>query len=198
MDRSNDNRREHHTRPAVDDGTGVLGGTGLERALDAWAAEAAVDEAAAARARRHWLEVQARATATMAGVLLDLGERGQSVVLGVDEVRLRGPIVGIGADFVVLDRGAGTAAVVPLPAVATVRAADDAAVWGDRDVRLELTLASMLGPVADDRPAITAHTAGGPVRGTLQSAGDDVMRIRLDGGATVWIAIGAVRHLILH
>lgn len=175
----------------------MLGGDVLGRSLATWAAEAAVDEAAAARARRHWLTVQAESTATVAGVLLDLGERGRSVQLGVGDVQVRGRIVGLGADFVVIERADGTAVLVAVAAVGLIRSIDDVAVWGDRDVRLDTTLAGIVGPIAAERPVVTATTDAGTVHGALRSAGDDVLRIRLEGGGTTWVPTGALRLLVL-
>lgn len=173
-------------------------GSSLDSTLAAWVEQAAVNEAAAARARRHWLTVQAEGESSLAGVLVDLGERGRPVVLAVDDLTVRGRIVGIGSDFVVVERDDGRPVIVALDAVAMVRSAEDVAVWGDRQVRVDTTLAGILGPIAAERPEVTVRTSAGSVNGVLRSAGADVARIRLDGGSTTWIAVAGLRVVVLN
>lgn len=176
---------------------GVLGGS-LDSALAQWMERAIVDEAAAARVRRHWLTVQAEGDSSLAGVLVDLGERGRPVVIVVDDATLRGRVVGMGADFVVLERDDARVALVPTAAIAMVRSSEDATVWGDREVYLETTLEGIIGSVAAERPEVAVWTQAGMISGVLRTAGHDVLRIRLDGGATTWVALAAVRILVLN
>ncbi|MDQ3293286.1 MAG: hypothetical protein M3527_02365, partial [Actinomycetota bacterium] len=56
-------------------------GQDLLARLAAWAAAARVDEAAAARSRERWLRQAADEEAMVAGVLLDLAERADTVVV---------------------------------------------------------------------------------------------------------------------
>lgn len=157
-----------------------------------------MDQAATERARRHWLTIQAEGDSTLVGVLVDLGERGRPVAISVDDKILRGRIVGTGADFVVLERDDTRAAIIPLGAVGMVRSTEDLDVWGDREVRLETTLVGIGAAVAAERPEVTAWTTSGMVNGVLRSAGDDVLRIRLDNGTSVWVALTALRLLVLN
>lgn len=175
----------------------MLGGS-LDSALAQWMERAIVDEAAAARVRRHWLTVQAEGDSSLAGVLVDLGERGRPVVIVVDDATLRGRVVGMGADFVVLERDDARVALVPTAAIAMVRSSEDATVWGDREVYLETTLEGIIGSVAAERPEVAVWTQAGMISGVLRTAGHDVLRIRLDGGATTWVALAAVRILVLN
>lgn len=62
-------------RGAVPPAAGVLGASDFGARLERWIAEARSTDAAAARARTHWLRVQAGASATVAGVLVDLAEQ---------------------------------------------------------------------------------------------------------------------------
>lgn len=175
---------------------GLFGDDVVGASLAAWAAEATVDEAAAARARRHWLTVQAESESSVAGVLLDLGERERTVVLGVDATQIRGRIVGVGADFVVIERPDGAAVIVTMDAVGTVRSIEDTPVWGDRGVRLDTTLSGILGPIASDRPSVVVHATAGTVHGVLRSAGTDVLRLQTDAGPA-WVPVAALHMLVL-
>ncbi|HAS10346.1 MAG TPA: hypothetical protein DCS55_07495 [Acidimicrobiaceae bacterium] len=181
---------------------GVLGGTdGLARSLERWAADALVDEAARQRTRQRWLRVQAEEEASTIGALVDLAERGRPVVLDVGEHRVRGTIVGVGADFLALRSERDQDVLVRTDAVEVVRAEPGGrAVIGDRTVLVEVALDAVVGPLAADRPEVLIRTRSGQVvRGELRSAGADVVRLRTNGDppAPVWIPLAAVAVLIL-
>ena len=181
---------------------GVLGGTdGLARSLERWAADALVDEAAQQRTRQRWLRVQAEEEASTIGALVDLAERGRPVVLDVGEHRVRGTIVGVGADFLALRSERDQDVLVRTDAVEVVRAEPGGrAVIGDRTVLVEVALDAVVGPLAADRPEVLIRTRSGQVvRGELRSAGTDVVRLRTDGDppAPAWIPLAAVAVLIL-
>lgn len=184
------------------DGSGLLAGPdSLGRALARWAADAMVDEAAAARVRARWLRVQAEESASLVGTLVDLGERGRPVVLDVGEHRLRGALVGIGGDFVAVQTDRGQQVLVRTTAIDVVRAEPGgAAVTGDRSTLLDITLDAVLGPVAADRPDVLVRTvAGVAVRGQLRSAGTDVVQLRPDGDppTPTWVATGSIAVLVI-
>lgn len=180
----------------------VLGGaSALADALERWAADAAVDEAARRRARERWLQVQAEEEASLAGTLLDLAERGRTVGLEVGDHRLRGRIVGLGADFVALRSDRGQDVLVRTAAVEVVRGEPgERPVTGDRTAVVDTGLAGVLGPLAAERPEVLVRTAGGAVlRGELRSAGLDVIRLRIAGEppTPAWVSIDAVSTLVL-
>jgi hypothetical protein len=183
-------------------GAGVLGGEGaLSRALERWAADAAVDEAARQRARQRWLRVQAEEEATVAGVLLDLAERGATVCLDIGPHRLRGRIVGLGDDFVAARSETDQEVLVPSDAIEVVRSEPGAPdVVGDRAALLDVTLADVLVPLAAERPEVAIRTRSGTVvRGELRSAGTDVARLRVPGEppTSAWVPVMAIQLLIL-
>ena len=182
---------------------GALGGDGFGRALERWAADAVVDEAARTRLRERWLRVQAEESASLAGALIDLAERRTPLVIDVGDHRVRGVVVGVGGDFVALRAtdGPGRDVLVRLSAIAVVRPEPGAVeVRGDRTVLFDLTLDAVMGPVAADRPDVLVRTSHGQVvRGELRSAGVDVLRLRADGDppAPVWVPLDAVTVLVI-
>lgn len=183
-------------------GAGVLGSEGaLSRALERWAADAAVDEAARQRARQRWLRVQAEEEATAAGVLLDLAERSTTVSLDIGAQRLRGRVVGLGDDFVAVHTETDQEVLVPTDAVEVIRGEPGAPdVVGDRAALLDVTLASVLVPLAAERPEVAIRTRSGTVvRGELRSAGTDVARLRVPGEppTAAWVPVVAIQLLIL-
>jgi hypothetical protein len=199
MDRSTDERRPRGPLP---DGSGVLGADDLlARTLARWAADAAVDEAAAARLRTYWLRVQAEEEASVLGTLVDLAERGRPVVVDVAGHRLGGVVIGVGADFVAMRTDRRQQALVPLAAIDVIRAEPGGVdVRGDRTPLLDVALDAVLGPVAAERPTVVVRTTGGAiVRGELRSAGTDVLRLRADGDPPVptWIPLAAVAVVLL-
>jgi len=170
-------------------------------ALHRWIAEARVDDAAARRAKQRWLEDQAGDTATVAGVLLDLGERELTVQVTTAAGRhVRGVVAGLGADFVTFRDARGVLAVVPLRAVALVRPGPGVrAATGDRMPGLDAAFSEALAAFAVERPDVTVHAAGDDVHGRLVAAGIDVLTVRLDGAShdVVHVATGTVDHLVM-
>jgi hypothetical protein len=196
MERSRD---DDALRPSPEGAAGLLGDDSFGDALARWAAEATVDEAARSRARERWLRIQAEEEASLAGALVDLAERGRPVLLDGGAHRLRGLIVGVGADFVAMRSDAGQQVLVPLGAVEVVRAQPGSEVIGDRSSTLDVTLATVLGPIAADRTEVLVHTDRQAVRGLLRAVGGDVLRVRSDGDppAPVWVPLAAVRMVVL-
>jgi len=187
--------------PSPADARHVLGGDDFAVALGRWAADAAVDEAARQRARQRWLRLQAAEEASLVGTLVDLAERRRVVSLDVGAERLRGRVVGVGADFVALRTERDQQALVRTGSIDAVRAEPgSAAVAGDRAPVLDVGLAGVLGPLAAERPDVVVRTRGGSVvRGELVSAGADVVRLRVPGDppAPAWVPVDAIAVLVL-
>lgn len=181
---------------------GVLGGAdALTRALERWAADALVDEAARQRTRQRWLRLQAEEEASTLGTLVDLAEQGRPVVLDVGDHRVRGVIVGVGADFLALRSERDQDVLVRTAAIEVVRSEPGGRpVIGDRAVLVEVALDGVVGPLAADRPELLIRTRSGQVvRGELRSAGTDVLRLRTDGDppSSVWVPLGTVDLVVL-
>ena len=71
--------------------------------LERWAADARAREAADARVRERWLRAQAEDGANLAGLLLALAERRETVVVTTTAAAgHRGVVTGVGVDFVAL------------------------------------------------------------------------------------------------
>lgn len=169
--------------------------------LAGWIAEGLVDAAAAERARRRWLERQEAEDASLAGVLLDLAERGRPVTARTIGGRTsRGPVAALGADFVVIREERLGDVMLPLAALATVRAAPgDEAPVGARPVALMIVLAEALVELAADRPSVVVCAAGEELRGDLCRAGRDVIAVALTNQQreVISIATAATDHVIV-
>lgn len=188
---------------AVPPSAGLLGGPDLAARLERWVADARSDDAAAARSRERWLRLQADESATFAGVLVDLAERGTPVVVhGAAGRRHRGSIAAVASDFCALRTSSQRAVLLTFTGIGSVRPdADSPGPAGDRVVRAEIGLAEMLSVLAADRPRvliITAADATG-VAGELSRVGRDLVTVRLDGEAraTAYVAIRAIAEVSL-
>jgi hypothetical protein len=181
---------------------GLLGGEGLVRRLEAWAADARAEDAAARRSRERWLRQAAEEEATLAGVLADLGERGTPVVLRTGSGRShQGEVRVVGADFVALRTGTGDV-VVATAALGVVRHAPGAApVTGDRAVTTELHLADLIGQLAAERERVLLVTLDGhdAVAGEVRSVGRDVVVVRPDGErrGAIYVRLDAVAEITM-
>jgi hypothetical protein len=170
-------------------------------ALHAWIAEGQVDEAARARARQRWLERQAAEEATLAGVLVDLAERGRPVLVTTrGGHRLSGPVRAVGADFGVVRETRLGDVVFPIDRIGSIRAAPgDGLPAGTTPVTFGLTFGAGVTELAADRPHVVVSAAGETHRGTLASAGADVITVLLDAARreTVHVATSAIDHLVI-
>ena len=187
--------------------TGADGGLEGLGDLERWAADARAREAADARVRERWLRAQAEEEASLAGVLVALAERRETVVLttGVGR-RHRGVVAGVGLDFAALRAPAGTTTLVTLAGVGDVRVVEEAtgrkaapAATGAPDERpgaLGVALVDVLGQAAGQRPRISVQTGAGVVVGDLRAVGRDVLTVRTDGAAgLVYVGLASVSEI---
>lgn len=197
-------------QPGSRRGTGdPLGATvAFDAALGRWRDAGRTDAAVGQRRRQGWLERQAGADTTLAGVLAGHAERGRRVALTtVDGSTRPGWVRAVGTDVVVLDTPATAVLLVALHAVVAVRAAEpDPAAGarrsatgggpiGDEASVLDATLADLLAELAPDRPdlGLRLGAAGPRVSGELIGVGLDTVALRPTGdGATIHVALGAI------
>jgi hypothetical protein len=195
-DRPGRERWDEDSRSA--DGMIARPASGLAARLHALIADARAEESADARARERWLRTAADADATLAGVLLDLGERDANVAIAtVEGRRLLGTIELVGVDFISVRTDAGHEVLLAAGALASVRTAPslDPAV-GDRVATTDLRLADVLAELAADRTRVrlVVRDSGDVVAGELRSVGRDVLTLRTEGpsGGTTYVPLVAV------
>jgi len=175
--------------------------------LEQWAADARAREAADARVRERWLRAQAAEEASLAGVLLALAERRETVTLTtVHGRRHRGVVTGVGVDFVAVEVPAGTPTLVALAALADVRVVEQGAAPGTRSTAQAATtgdgpgqaamgvrMGDVLAQAAGQRPRVAVHAGAASVVGELRAMGSDVLTLRTDGDArAVYIGLASV------
>jgi hypothetical protein len=147
-------------------------------AFDELADEARATDAVRRRSQARWLRRQATEEATLAGVLVDLSERGDVVSLRSASGRThRGPVSFVGGDHVVV----GHDVWVRSAAIVAVRFTGDVAT-GDRVPVRDTRLVESLAELAPDRPAVVVVAFdGSSIRGELVGVGADVVTLVLDG-----------------
>jgi hypothetical protein len=179
----------------VDD---VQPGDDLVSAFHRWAAGERTTAAARNRATERWLRDQASASASWAGVLIDLAEQAATVVIGMGRLRCSGRIVGVARDFCVLQQSGGRPALIALEAISAVwppsRGAESPA--GDRRPSLALSMAGALSALADERARVSLTLSDGDqVEGELVTVGEDVITLRTEAPArrSVYVRLASVR-----
>lgn len=159
-----------------------------------WLAEQRADAAAASRSRERWLRQAAGEEALLAGVLLDLAERADTVVVqGVGARTHRGRVRAVGEDFVALRTGRADV-LVTYDAVVAVRPEGRPVEGADRPPALDLSFAEALAALAGDRPRVlTMSRDGTGLAGELRSVGRDVATLRLaETAGVVYVPIASL------
>ncbi|HET6966586.1 MAG TPA: hypothetical protein VFH58_17575 [Acidimicrobiales bacterium] len=195
-------------------GGGEPGPDELLADLARWAAAERVTRAASERARTRDLIAQSTATATWAGLLVDLAEAAAEVTLWLEGGRkLTGRLVGTGRDFAVVERRGGRAALVRTGAISALAPAGEAhdpgrpggaAGWhvgaggrragGSRPPGVDLSLAAALDGLAAEGYPVSLHSGAETVTGVLVACGEDVVTLRADGAQRrpVYVPLGRV------
>ena len=206
-----------------DGGTGSGAGPGREPAADGpdegllgeiarWVASERVARAAAERSRARSLAAQSAATATWAGVLVDLAEQEAPVSVAVVGARIAGRLVGVARDFCVVEVGDGHPAVIRLDAITEVgttsgpggrgsriAAPGGSAPGGSRRPAAAVSLVDVLEAAAAEASPVSLHTPSGMVNGDLVALGQDVVTLRDPGPSQrrIHVPLSAVAACVL-
>lgn len=173
----------------------------FEAHLAAWVADARSGAAIDARRRRQDLAAQQADDAGLAGILVDLGERGTVVSLVAGNVQVHGTVRAVGQDFVaVCTQARSSVALVRLARLGVVRTLPGERIaGGDRTPMVDLVLDDLLAELAADRPRLQVHTTGEAIGGELRGAGRDVLVLRTDGTppGTAYVPTAAIAAVVL-
>ena len=177
------------------------GGWGDDGNLDAWAAGARAQEAAAARTRQRWLRQQAAEQADFASLLVEWRERGSPVAVttAVGRCYHQARITAVGRDCVALATAQGRV-LLSSRAVVAVQPHDETEVTLAIDMRStsDDSMDELVQRAAHDRELVTIHVDGAPEPfvGELQACGRDVVVIRLERtGAVVYLTLASVSEM---
>jgi hypothetical protein len=142
---------------------------------------------------------QATESATLAGALLDLAERRESVTIHTAFASHEGQLVAATRQLGALRLADGGAALIALPAITAV---SPLPAWpvGEREPALDLDLADVLAALAADRPSVCLELDGGKrIVGVLEAVGTELVALHLDGDAPgrALIALHAITACLL-
>ncbi len=173
-------------------------GDDLVAAFHRWAAGERTTAAARNRSRERSLRDQASASASWAGVLVDLAEQAATVVIGMGRVRCTGRIVGVARDFCVVQQAAGRPLLIGLEAISAVWPASRGGGFaaGDRRPSLALSMAGALSALAEERARVALTLSeGDQVEGELVAVGEDVITLRTEAPSrrSVYVRLASVR-----
>jgi len=167
--------------------------------------QAAHDAAVRSRAERRERHERAVETGTWLGTLRDLAERRAVLVLHVRGGRpLRGHLLGLSSDHLVLATASGARAHLRLAAVRAARpepgrGAPPAS--GDREAPSRATVEDVLDMLAEERgsAALLLRDVVDPLRGRVEGIGEDVVTLRLEGAdpALVYLPTAAVDGVLI-
>jgi hypothetical protein len=157
-----------------------LSGDDLVAAFGRWAADERVTLAAESRSRQRRISEAAFSSATWAGVLVDLAEAGEPLVLVVGSRRLSCVIVGVGLDFCVVESEGAPPSMVALRAILSVWPSERriSRPAGDRGPALRLSFAAALAVLAEERLPVALWIGDERVEGDLLAVGEDVATVR--------------------
>jgi hypothetical protein len=157
--------------------------------FERWLSEATVEEAARNRARRAWLRRVRDEDRSVVGLLLGSARRGERIGLGtIAGDMVRGVVLAVGTDVVVLDTG-GATALVALDAVTELLAGTTM----DDGEAVSRTLADALRLLEPGTELRVTTRAGGAVRvGRLVSVGLDVLTLEADARLLLHVPIAAL------
>jgi len=168
-------------------------------------ADARVDDAAATRARTHWLTQQATQSATLVGAFVDLSEQRTPIRVRLrDRSEIAGTVVAVGADVVVLLTASGTALLAPAHVTTVGTEGGHASAPQGRTVAPHTagsrTMIELLHDLAANRAQVRIRTIdGGDHAGELRAAGVDVLTIGVGSRSThnVLLHLTAVTSVVI-
>lgn len=167
--------------------------------LARWAASERVGRSAAERSRTRLLQDQAAATATWAGLLVDLAERRSDVTVSVRAgPAVSGRLVATARDFVVVENRRAVPVMVRTDAVTAVAPSGVGTgaerPGGHRPPPLDLTLAGALDALAGERAPVVVRAGSDLITGWVVACGQDVVTIRAEGAGArpVYLPVSSV------
>lgn len=156
-------------------------GGALTASLYQWAADARIDELSQAKSREHWLRQQLAEDTTFSGVLVDLAEQAQPVVITTAAANDHsGVVVTVGADFLVLQDELATEVLIRRAAIVGVRTVGQATTsLGSRTATVDMYFNEALSALAENQPRVIVATTGSnpAVVGDLHIVGQDVVTL---------------------
>ncbi|MEE9415332.1 MAG: hypothetical protein V3V01_08605 [Acidimicrobiales bacterium] len=176
----------------------LLGGD-FTRALDSWLAAGRIDDAAAARSRRHWFDQQLSDEASLAAMFVDLAESGKQVRLALAAaIVLPVTLATVGLDFVIAIDAHDHEHIIATRSILRVEVTNRSPPLGTTRDLAQLKLQEVLALAAEERPEVVVHDFDGSgARGELTQVGSDylVLRVRESNYRSIVIPTSSISRL---
>lgn len=170
----------------------------VDGAVERWLAEVRVDAAARERAAVAGLRALAAEEATLAGVLVDLATRGEAVSLVMRSGKQhRGHVRLVAPDAVVVALETRQWLVARLAAVAALRTVQSPPVPGEAEPSTLTRFVRIASALAAPGDWVVITSGASTFGGTMESAGEDVVVLRLDNGDRAYVALADADELSL-
>jgi hypothetical protein len=172
--------------------------TADDRSVERWLAEVRVEEAARERSRLADLRALDAGEGTLAGVLVDLAERGDVVVVALRTGRRhRGRVRLVGPDAAMLALDTGQWSVLRLRAIASVRTVTAGLVLGQGAPSSTSSFERLVTAVVEPGDLVVVAVGQDAVSGRVDAAGDDLVVLHLANGERAYASLRAADEVLL-
>ena len=169
-----------------------------DRELDSWRADAAIAEAARIRRRTASWSHLGSADAELAGVLLDLAERGVDVSVSLTSERVyRGVVLAVASTWVMVRTNAGARVALRLRAIAALDHSGQRASFGERRAPITTGFVPMLEQYVEIGEPFTAWCGHQRLSGELVGIGDDLVILAVDTSRIRYLSIDAIDEVVI-
>lgn len=169
-----------------------------DRVLDDWMATSRTDEAARNRRRTAAWREHGPVDASLAGVLLDLADRGTEVLLSLTGGRShRVVIIEVAATWVLARTRADDCVLLRLRCVASLDCCALPLSFGERSAPVTAGFVATLHRLAEVGDVITMWSGAQTTSGELRVLGDEIAVVALDAATTRYVSLDEVDEVII-
>lgn len=169
-----------------------------DRDFEDWRANSAIAEAARSRRRTATWSQHGSADAGLAGVLLDLAERGTEVVISlINGHSHRGVVLAVASTWAMLRINAGARVVLRLRAVAAIDCTGQRSSFGERCAPITTGFAPMLERSVEPGEQLTVWCGHQRLSGELSGVGDDLAILTVNSSTLRYVSIEAIDEVVI-
>jgi hypothetical protein len=169
-----------------------------DRNFEDWRANSAIAEAARSRRRTASWAQHGHADAGLAGVLLDLAERGADVIISlVNDHSHRGVVLAVASTWAMLRTNAGARVAIRLRAIAALDCSGQRSSFGERCAPITTGFVPMLEGTVEPGEQLTVWCGHQRLSGELVGLGDELMVLNVDSSTLRYVSIDAIDEVVI-